>query len=890
MSSEVSNERIDIIQSILIHIDRIIGSEEISISLCLRKLFGRKQIPSQLVSTLIQHANITNLKEACDLVLMHLSKISTNISCLLSIKVVSTTIYLLQLVLESTSVVGENECLLMGVSLIKALQKAMMSAMELRSPKGSININEISQNEPHAPTLGAFFLGAMLRGVNPYVISIPCILSPLWKCLCDLISKIPNLPYEWLKPIILAMMAYLKDAHGCYLKSAASIVEQSLSSRESHEHVFQCKVLSFLITRLASIFTMFSKRCEQEDDLSIHSDIISLLLNSWGVVNTLHSSCSEMIHQEILQGCKLVQNKVDYCIAKTMFTNDQLNLKSLKALFAIQIKDSQNFESRCTSLGMFAILKLILQMAFVDADTAEPHLLVAEQLLFVYLPKFGDSINFTKESSIHPSCLSSPVKAAMCLTSTKGLQIRLLLLKWLARAIHPVSREAIVTITHCYCEAQRLSQATKRVSTKSESCSTNTAMITLLSQVFFDQRTSTHHRQNVSSVIRRLLNSPNCAKLTQNLLLPHIMSFIKVIIHRKSGAKVMRAEETLLTQADWICILNIVERVNFEPDETLRCDISRLFDQMHSLEKKATQVKPYHIGIYTPLDVAVLISGASIHFVSKALEWFIVQTNLESSESRMTKQESILAYSMIKGLVRASRKSIKQIDTALVAKLLEWAVAQIHMLCSQQQDEGAFIMAIATGDALGVVGATVTSTTALESLNQFALCFRSLFELSNWPITAVTITNLLHFAESIPRSQKEILTRCLPVEMQGLFRSRLEGTVYRISSIGEERDSKKDQIFCNNAIMQLIPHTPYRLTPFAETQCFLLTNESLVAYQSSLKDAKQNFLMLFVKEGQSSDDMKVKPMENLEMQNLQFHQISRFRVLQDGKGCMIYLS
>jgi hypothetical protein len=66
--------------------------------------------------------------------------------------------------------IGGAEFMQMSVSLIQSLQHSVCVVLQACDLAEEHDI--VPCNEQHAPTLGAFALGAMLRAINPYVSSL----------------------------------------------------------------------------------------------------------------------------------------------------------------------------------------------------------------------------------------------------------------------------------------------------------------------------------------------------------------------------------------------------------------------------------------------------------------------------------------------------------------------------------------------------------------------------------------------------------------------------------------------------------------------------------------------------------------------------------------------
>ena len=887
--SSTSSENSDLLSSILRHIDERLDAEDFTLSQCVRKLFNTKQIPSRFVTTLLPHADNATLKDAYKVILEHVSKITADVPCLLSIKIVATVIFFLQLVLESATKIGDALCMEMSVSLIQSMQKSICAVSQTSSVSDEGDV--VPQSEQNAPHLAGFFLGAMLRSINPYVSSIPVLLSPLWKGLCDVAIKVPHVPCEYIKSSVLALLVYLKEGERPCLRSAASFVDSSPQLLTLPQHLFHAKVIGFLVARLATLLTVCVNDSEDEEEVeSLIPEVIAALVHIRGISTALEVSLVTNLPPEVVKSYKSVDKRVDQCVLKVLMMKQTLNQAAVNALLTLKISQKPCFESRCSRFGKLSMLQTVFQHAPVDSSTAESLLLVAEQAIFLVMPKCSTELLAGGDCFIDSSILLFAVRAAVHLNPKSRQQVRLMLIRWLSRGMHPISREAVVTIVHHYVVALAC-PATRGESPRS-SMDTNEKrleepMVALMSSLFFDFRTATSHRVNIASVLHRLLGSPDCQVLTRNVLLDAMLVFLKTLHSSALRKQKQTASGRILTLTDWHCVLDVVACLDYSFNEVLRREVQSCMDDVGSRDDSIQSTNIFYIKRRPPFEVALLVAGAPLHSAIKLMGWFLTQTHRRKSSALLTRNGTILTCSVLRFLGRALQHSPDASIIGPAAKVLAWTLDQTRQLFSNHREDHGVALALAAGEVLRRVSSAISPSTPPDVLKQIASCFNSLFNLSLWPVSANTMTCLTEFASSIPKIHQSVLPSCLPVEMQGLFTCRLQSNVHRGKSAHRENEFEQVQIACIQRVMKLIPTITPKPTPFATSAAYFLAPGSFLLSMPTVEGSGRSAIVVFPPGEQSLNDIK-HMLQKDTIGGDDVRQLHRVQLSDRGGGCRLF--
>jgi hypothetical protein len=150
------------------------------------------------------------------------------------------------------------------------------------------------------------------------------------------------------------------------------------------------------------------------------------------------------------------------------------------------------------------------------------------------------------------------------------------------------------------------------------------------------------------------------------------------------------------------------------------------------------------------------------------------------------------------------------------------------------------------------------------------------------------MTSLTEFASTIPKAHQGVLTKCLPVEMQNFFTSRLQGKVYRSKTAHPESDFEVVQgRVCLQHLSKLIGSVPVRVSPFATSSTYIMAPGSYLLSMPTAEGSGRTALVIFPPGDQSLRDIKyMLQKDTIEHENVRLlHQV---KVSDNGAGCRLY--
>jgi hypothetical protein len=816
----------------------------------------------------------------------------------------------------------------MSVVLIQAIQRCICSLLMMESnsdAKKSKNksndevLDLVSRTTQNASTLAAFAVAALLRAINPYVSSVPILLSPLWKALGDMLSKMPSPPPDLTRAALTALMVYVKEGERPCLRSAATLLKDQSSPThptEVQQYLFHVKVLGFLLARFTTLLPMYinnsSEEQQDDDSFKLVAELFVLLVRVRGIPIAIDQYCSVGPNRQaaalLLPGYKSLSKKVDQCILKSVL-NSQALLNHAPVTHLLSIKTTSQptpaFEARCLRLGKLNVLQTILQQAnpllrATAPDTssnsekdsksnAELIVLIAEQAIFSTLPQ-QEQIKQDQTTVRCESIVNSCVRATIVLETTgKGNSVRQMLLKWLSRRLHPTSREAVVTLV--YNHVIGIGKASHGSSPRSSvysidpsplACTRPTPMLDLLAQVFFDFRTSACHRENIASVWHRLLaasSDTSIKALSRRVMMNELTLFLKKLRtdfskKRKRMTPSLQHNVSTLALDDWTTILNLIpflepSSAKSNSTEALSREVTALMNDLGNRDDSLVNKKKgngiFHLAQRTPLELAVILSGAGSKHVeqkARALQltgWFLTQAQRRRKDVPLTRNGTILTAAVLQFLSRTFHESGTAVTSVIgpVVRVLTWAVEQTKLLLSYGHTEDCGIMlALAAGSVLRTISRGISPSTPPVVMQQLASSFRDLFKLGVWTLTANTMSCLIEFASTLAKAHQGILMKCLPVEMQALFTCRLQGLVHRPNEAHTEAESGQAQDACAHRLSRLIMSVPVKNSPLATSTTNTLAIGSFLLNMPTMEDSGRSALVIFPPGEQSLEDIK----------------------------------
>lgn len=558
------------------------SSSSSSVSDCLKRFFSCKERPNKVVQSLLNNENSITpqaVRAAHEILMLQdylLLNDTTSSSSWTVMTRVAATVWFVQLLLEykgkeSAAALPEEEANKMALLLLQNLCKTIKEVLrQVEKNDDDEDEEEMNLDVFHAPSIACFTVGALLKEVNPYVSSLPVLLLPLWKGICDVCSSFQTMPSEMAESTLNALVVYLQEGQA----QTMTTVQQYCTNRQQvapQQQAYQVKILSFLVARasvLLRVCTDSRRRTNDDNDdkstsskATSHAVTILLQLRGLTIATTaqLKRKYKALSKQDeaFLQAYQQLETKVELCLVNSWLlqqaapsspssskTPPTLERDELNKLLRLQLEvTSTTHGARELAVlsfhsGKAFILHHLLEQHVAQAAAARPEtslreqdvqslLSICQELLFVMLPLCATAVD---ASALLSKCLN-----AMALTTVtcyvKGVpehqcHLDRLLMKWLAPPttegqLHPLTRELLVSLvplhTLLLCQAHaatsrsdspRSVDLTNNVSIGDDghACASAKPLLELLVKILMDPRTHTGHRRNAASVVIRLLN------------------------------------------------------------------------------------------------------------------------------------------------------------------------------------------------------------------------------------------------------------------------------------------------------------------------------------------------------------------------------------------------
>jgi hypothetical protein len=509
-----------------------------NLSQCLRQAVG-KQRPAPVVKRLMQehHSKIT----VEELQASHVKLLQADFwqaataTTGLYMQRISIVVWFVQYILESTHNSDKNAVPAVNkivVALLNQMARAISSLVKGRNETGDIDEQKDDEDDNETldasnfdpPTIAAFAIGVLLRGIQPYVSTRPILLSPLWKGICDLAGPMPRMSPELAEETLRALLTYLQEGKRQVSNSGTVSIQQQ---------EFHIKLLVFLVARLMTLLPLYI-RSQPNSSSDLLQDVLLNLCELRGIGMMSNSADSRY---------RSLEGKIDQCVVTAVFCAGKTwESRALEALLHTSRGDlSRTALSR--SLGKALLLRGVLRHTVprekLQARDAEMVLSICEDLVFVTLPLCrihgGESVLQTRSSLLADvldlivasllQIASSEDGSSTSSSASRQSTLEQLLIRWLAptsekrQTLHPMSRELAVSVVCMYVmllcpNDDSRSDSPRSVdqvapSDKPGGRSQNErapSMIVMLAKMVFDPRTTCEHRRNLASVLLRLTN------------------------------------------------------------------------------------------------------------------------------------------------------------------------------------------------------------------------------------------------------------------------------------------------------------------------------------------------------------------------------------------------
>ena len=269
---------------------------------------------------------------------------------------VATKVWFVQLLLECRSIdssigspISDTEAIQMALVLLQNLSKAIKAKLEAEDHGTAMTSdggNELDVNGFHAPSIAYFAIGAYLRVVNPYVSSLPFLLSPLWKGICDIAASLTSLPPELANEMLRALLTYLHEGESQTMTTLANYVTSRQTGPIVKQQAFQVKILIFLVARFSILLRVHVQSRQNSESSPVLGDVATVLLQLRGLtlaagvqlqVQHQNNALTEQ-DRSFLQAYKQLEIKVEQCIVNSwlrLSRNFLLDRNDLKQLLRV---------------------------------------------------------------------------------------------------------------------------------------------------------------------------------------------------------------------------------------------------------------------------------------------------------------------------------------------------------------------------------------------------------------------------------------------------------------------------------------------------------------------------------------------------------------------------
>ena len=662
--------------------------QSLSLSQCLRRVC-RKQRPLPVVQRLLlllleppdSELGMEVIKTAFRILqtdyLEPLSTIIPSSSSMHYIQQISVVLAFVQLLLEkpfqppqttittitaAAAVTALNECHTMTMALLQGITKALSTLLQSNNKNNAAttttatattndNIEPfIRRDQLEVTVVGAFLITALLRQINPYVLSTPILLSPLWKGICDVISQHKNISHELAKETMMVLASYLQEGErqctlsllNYHTQQKSTLVALSSSTLPRHntkQHLFHIKILSFLLARLTVLLPVYLTTLPASDDDSL---MLQQLCTSMCSIRGLGMSLLAHTHTSILQQqppdkddqtIKLqyqqLEQKMEQCLQQSMCCNDSV-VTQLLLLPIPAIVDGE--------LPSLALGKLITWHQFFESrHSADPEqqLQVCQDMIFSTIPHcfecfmtpfetFPSKQQFTSLLAVSIRYISTiliqtDLSALHKTISLSRQQLYGIILKWLSPStrLHPASREVLLSSIHQACRGSLTRQDSPRaVEMELPDEYPMTPFLGTLTSVLFDPRTQQFHRANVASLLVRILTSIGLTGTSYQIVVQAVVTneftarFKHHVVTKKRKRDVMT-----IKSADFYNFGQLhVEDIN-TICSVLRCVqvcgnsyLQEMLEVMNQDLQEHVSQGTFWIGLRQPVEVALLLA------------------------------------------------------------------------------------------------------------------------------------------------------------------------------------------------------------------------------------------------------------------------------------------
>ena len=444
----------------------------------------------------------------------------------------------------------------MAMALLLGLTKTLSTLLQSNNINNTTMTNTITttnnkdvepfirRDQLEVTVVGSFLITALLRQINPYVLSIPILLSPLWKGICNVIPYHKKISHELAKETTMALTSYLLEGERqCTLslrdyhnqpKSTSIVAAAASSSLLPHHNtkqlLLQIKIHSFLLARLTVLLPVYLTTLPiGDDDLPILQQLCMSLCRIRGLgmslLNHTHTSTMQQqppdnYDQMIKLQYQQLEQKVEQCLKQSMSCNDIM----VTQLLLLPISVIVDGEIPSFALGKLATWHQLFESK--HSFDSEQQLQVCQDMIFSTIPHCFEYLLKPLQTFPYQQPFTSLLAASIRYISTILIQTDLsalhktislsrqqlygVILKWLSPStrLHPASREVLLTSIHQACQGSLTRHDSPRaVEMQPPEEYPMSPLLGSLTSVLLDPRTHLLHRANVASLIVRILTS-----------------------------------------------------------------------------------------------------------------------------------------------------------------------------------------------------------------------------------------------------------------------------------------------------------------------------------------------------------------------------------------------
>ena len=183
-------------------------------------------------------------------------------------------------------------------------------------------------------------MGALLKVINPYVSSLPILLSPLWKGICTLLSLIHHghssytylLPQQVADETLVALGRYLYEGTMQMMQAMQHYIQRKSIVQQQYAHLL--KIVTFLVARCTTVLstttttTSFTNEETTNASSPAITHLLALLVQLRGLTCATRAflnkttSCLTPQDEAFLSQAMSLQHKVEQCLLDSVCTNN----------------------------------------------------------------------------------------------------------------------------------------------------------------------------------------------------------------------------------------------------------------------------------------------------------------------------------------------------------------------------------------------------------------------------------------------------------------------------------------------------------------------------------------------------------------------------------------